>query len=45
MPATCAPISTARNTIIQADVNGDKVVDFQIQVMGSVSFSIADFVL
>ena len=33
------------NTIIQADVNGDKGVDFHIQVMGSISFSIADFVL
>ena len=33
------------NTIIQADVNGDRGADFQIQVMGSVSFSNADFVL
>ena len=44
-PASCAPSSTGRNTIIQGDVNGDKVVDFHIQVMGSISFSSADFVL
>ncbi|WP_304608584.1 calcium-binding protein [Inquilinus sp. Marseille-Q2685] len=37
--------TTADGTVIQGDVNGDKVIDLQILADGSVSFTASDFVL
>jgi Ca2+-binding RTX toxin-like protein len=33
------------NTIVQADMNGDKVADFEIQLTGKIALAATDFVL
>ncbi|MEQ1718070.1 MAG: M10 family metallopeptidase C-terminal domain-containing protein [Hyphomicrobium sp.] len=33
------------NTIVSGDINGDRVVDFQIELQGNIALSAADFIL
>ncbi len=41
----CDGSTAAGDTVIQADVNGDGKVDFEIGIVGSHTFSTGDFVL
>jgi Ca2+-binding RTX toxin-like protein len=38
-------VASGANTIVEGDVNGDKVADFQIEFTGHLTFALGDFVL
>jgi serralysin len=38
-------LASGTNTLVEGDTNGDKIVDFQIELKGALTLTAADFVL
>ena len=38
-------LALGANTLIEGDTNGDKIIDFQIELKGTIGLSAGDFVL